>query len=131
MLNPLAEVPKKPKVYCTGNSKKIIQKYKDKMVNDKLYGVVGPIVGISGLLVGLAKRNKIDAISFLSETYGHPMYLGIKGSIEILKVLDKKFGFNIRMTRLNKEIRDWIWSYGKDWAVQRSCQADSFKEAEK
>jgi len=102
----LAEVPKKPKVYCTGNNKKIIQKYKNGMVNDKLYGVVGPIVGVSGLLVGLAKRRNIDAISFLAETYGHPMYLGIKGSIEILKVLDKKLNLKINMNRLNKEIKE-------------------------
>jgi len=102
----LAEVPKKPKVYCTGNTKRIIQKYKDGMVNNKLYGVVGPIVGVSGLLVGLAKRRGIDAISFLAETYGHPMYLGIKGSIEILKVLDKKLNLKINMSRLNKEIKE-------------------------
>ena len=102
----LAEVPKKPKVYCTGNTKRIIRKYKNGMVNDKLYGVVGPIVGISGLLVGLAKRRNIDGISFLAETYGHPMYLGIKGSIEILKVLDKKLNLKINMSRLNKEIKE-------------------------
>ena len=102
----LAEVPKKPKVYCTGNNKRIIKKYKSGMVNDKLYGVVGPIVGISGLLVGLAKRRNIDGISFLAETYGHPMYLGIKGSIEILKVLDKKLNLKINMSRLNKEIKE-------------------------
>jgi len=102
----LAEVPKKPKVYCTGNTKRIVQKYKNGMVDDKLYGVVGPIVGVSGLLVGLAKRRNIDAISFLAETYGHPMYLGIKGSIEILKVLDKKLNLKINMSRLNKEIKE-------------------------
>ncbi|MFH0867827.1 MAG: PAC2 family protein [Candidatus Woesearchaeota archaeon] len=102
----LAEIPKKPKVYCTGNTKRMIQKYKNGMVNDKLYGVVGPIVGVSGLLVGLAKRRNIDAISFLSETYGHPMYLGIKGSMEILKVLDKNLKLNISMNRLNKEVKE-------------------------
>jgi len=102
----LGEVPKKPKVYCTGNSKKIIQKYKNGMVNDKLYGVVGPIVGVSGLLVGLAKGRKMDAISFLAETYGHPMYLGIKGAIEILKVLNKELKLGISMKRLNKEIKE-------------------------
>ncbi|MBN4049224.1 PAC2 family protein [archaeon AH-315-M20] len=102
----LAEVPKKPKVYCTGNSKKIIQKYKDVMVDDKLYGVVGPIVGVSGLLLGLAKRRNILAISFLAETYGHPMYLGIKGAREILKVLNKKLKLNININRLDKEIKE-------------------------
>jgi uncharacterized protein len=102
----LGEVPKKPKVYCTANTKKIIQKYKNDAVNDKLYGVVGPIVGVSGLLVGLAGARKIDAISFLAETYSHPMFLGIKGAIEILKVLDKNLKLNISMKRLNKEIKE-------------------------
>ncbi len=102
----LADVPKKPKVYCTGSTKRIIDKYKDGMVNDKLYGVVGPIVGVSGLLVGLARRRKIDAISFLAETYGHPMYLGIKGAMEILKVLDKQLRLNLSMSRLNKEVKE-------------------------
>ena len=102
----LAEIPKKPKVYCTGNSKKIIQKYKNGMVNNKLYGVVGPIVGVSGLLVGLAKRRNMDAITFLAETYGHPMYLGIKGAMEILKVLDKNLGLNVNMKRLNDDIKE-------------------------
>ena len=102
----LAEVPKKPKVYCTANARRIIQKYKNGMVNDKLYGVVGPIVGVSGLLVGLAKRRNIDAISFLAETYGHPMYLGIKGAMEILKVLDKKLKLGISMNRLTKEVKE-------------------------
>ena len=102
----LAEVPKKPKVYCTGSTKKIIDKYKNSMVNDKLYGVVGPIVGVSGLLLGLAKRRNIDAIAFLAETYGHPMYLGIKGARELLKVLDKALSLKINMNRLDKEIKE-------------------------
>ena len=102
----LSEEPKKPKVYCTGNTRAIIQKYKNKMVNNQLYGVVGPIVGVSGLLIGLAGKRKIDAISFLAETYGHPMYLGIKGAIEILRVLNKELKLNINMKRLHKEIKD-------------------------
>ena len=57
----LAEIPKKPKVYCTGNSKKIVDAYKSDLVSNNLYGVVGPIVGVSGLLLGLASKRKIDA----------------------------------------------------------------------
>ena len=102
----LNEIPKKPKVYCTGNSKKLIDAYKSDMVSNKLYGVVGPIVGVSGLLLGLSSRRKIDAISFLAETYGHPMYLGIKGAKEILKVLNKSLGLKIDVNRLDKEIKD-------------------------
>lgn len=102
----LAEIPKKPKVYCTGNSKKIIDRYKSELVSNNLYGVVGPIVGVSGLLLGLASRRNVEAISFLAETYGHPMYLGIKGAREILKVLNKKLSLNIDVNKLDKEIKN-------------------------
>ena len=102
----LGEIPKKPKVYCTGNSRKIIDRYKNDSVSNKLYGVVGPIVGVSGLLLGLASRRKIEAISFLAETYGHPMYLGIKGAKEILKVLNRELKLSIDVNKLDKEIKD-------------------------
>ncbi len=101
----LAEIPRKPKVYCTGNSKDIIKKYKD-VANEKLYGVVGPIVGVSGLLLGLATKKNIKAVSFLAETYGHPMYLGIKGAREILKILNRKLKLGVKVEGLDKEIRD-------------------------
>jgi len=102
----LPNIPKKPQVYCTGNSKKIIKKYKNKFVNDKLYGVVGPIVGVSGLLLGLAQQRNINAISFLAETYGHPMFLGIKGACEILNVLNMNLGLKLNTAKLDKEIKD-------------------------
>ena len=100
----LPDVPKKPKIYCTGNSKEIIKKYKDKNVNDKLYGVVGPIVGVSGLLLGLASKRNIKAIAFLAETYGHPLFLGIKGAKEILKVFNSKLKTNVNLNKLDREI---------------------------
>ena len=102
----LADIPKKPKIYCTGNTRKIIDRYKSDLVSNKLYGVVGPIVGVSGLLLGLATKRKMEAISFLAETYGHPMYLGIKGAKEILKVLDKKLNLKIDINKLDREIKD-------------------------
>lgn len=100
----LGEIPKKPKIYCTGNTRRIIEKYKSKKVHDKLYGIVGPIVGISGLLLGLASKRKIDAVALLAETYGHPMYLGVKGAREVLNVLNDKLKLNIDVNKLEKEI---------------------------
>jgi hypothetical protein len=103
----LQGVPKKPKVYCTGNSKEVVKRYKEGTgLNEKLYGIVGPIVGVSGLLLGLAEKRKIPAIALLAETYGHPMYLGVKGAREILKVLDKKLRLNIKLKDLDKEIKE-------------------------
>jgi uncharacterized protein len=103
----LHKVPKEPIVYCTGNSKDIIKKYKEGTVlNDKVYGVVGPIVGVSGVLLGLAQRRKIPAISLLAETYGHPLYLGIKGAKEIIKVLNKKLDLKVNINNIDKEIKE-------------------------
>lgn len=99
-------VPKKPKVYITGNDKKMINDWiKETIANNKLHGVVGPIVGVSGLLLGLADKREMSAVSFLSETYGHPMYLGIKGAREILKILNKKLDLKINLKDMDKEIK--------------------------
>jgi len=101
----LATVPKKPKIYCTGNSKEIVNRYKNRTkVDDKLYGVVGPIIGVSGLLLGMAEKRNIKAISFLAETFGHPLYLGINGAREIIKILDKKLELKVNIKKLEKEI---------------------------
>lgn len=102
----LMDVPEKPQVFCTGNNKEIIERYKkiSKVKND-IYGVVGPIVGITGLLLGMADDYEMEAISFLSETYGHPMYMGMKGSREILKILIKRFDLDIDLKKLEKEIK--------------------------
>jgi uncharacterized protein (TIGR00162 family) len=103
----LHAIPKKPKVYCTGNSKDFIQKFKKGItINENLYGVVGPIVGVSGLLLGLGGKRDVAAISLLAETFGHPMYLGVKGAREILKVLNKKLNLNIDLNELDKEIKE-------------------------
>ena len=101
----LADVPKKPQIFCTGNSKEIIKKVKKgSKINDKLYGIVGPIIGVSGLMVGLAERKDLSAVCLLAETLGHPAYLGIQGAREIVKFLNKKFGLKIRISKVDKNI---------------------------
>ena len=101
----LSTVPKKPKIYCTGNSRDIIKKYKNgTKLDNKLYGVVGPIIGVSGLLLGMAGKRDIKAISFLAETFGHPLYLGIKGAREIIEVLNKRLELRMDIKKFEKEI---------------------------
>ncbi len=102
----LQSVPEKPKVYCTANNKRIISKYmKGCKLNNKLYGVVGPIVGVTGLMIGMSEKKDISAIALLAETFGHPMYLGIKGSREILKILNKKLNIKLNLKKLEEEIK--------------------------
>ncbi len=102
----LQNIPKAPKVYCTGNDKKIVEKYKkDTEMSTKVYGVVGPIIGVSGILLGLAEKRKIDGVSLLAETFGHPMFLGLKSAKEILNVLNKKIKLDLDLKNLEKEIK--------------------------
>jgi len=102
----LQKIPEKPVVYCTSNSKEIIKKYKTNNLNNKIYGVVGPILGVSGLLVGLSKNKNIPAMALLAETFGHPNYLGIKGARAILMILNKKLNFGLELKELDDEITE-------------------------
>jgi hypothetical protein len=102
----LPKIPNNPKVYATGNSKEIMKFFDSNKVNKKIFGTVGPIIGVTGLLIGLAKEYSIDAVCLLSQTFGHPNYLGIKGARELLKVLDDKFKFDLDFSSLDKEIKE-------------------------
>lgn len=101
----LGEIPQKPKVYCTGNDKALIKKFTKLGAKDDIYGLVGPIIGVSGLLIGLSTPKKIKAATLLTETYNHPMYLGIIEAKESLKLLNKRYSLQLNFRQLNKEIK--------------------------
>jgi len=103
----LGHVPKKPKVYATGNNKNIIVKFKKAgSINTKPYGIIGPIIGVTGLLVGLAGDKKLSAIALLAETFAHPMFLGMQGAREILFILNKMYNLKLDLKNLDKEIKE-------------------------
>jgi uncharacterized protein len=97
-----------PKIYCTGNDQKIVERFvkkKHKNLQNKIFGVVGPIVGVTGLLLGIAKQGKVPAMSLLSETVAHPLYVGIKGSREIVKIISAQYDLGIDIKKIDKEIK--------------------------
>lgn len=98
----LPSIPESPKVYCTGNSKKIMQKYAA-TTDTRIHGVVGPIIGVSGVLPALAGKRNIPSVALLAETFGHPHYMGIKGAKEILKVLQKELKTKIDINELQED----------------------------
>jgi len=103
----LANVPEDPNVFCTGTSREIVDKYKKgTKLKDDLYGIVGPIVGVTGLLIGLSQEREMKGICLLAETYGHPLYLGMKGSQKILEALNKKLQLKLNLKGLGKEIQE-------------------------
>lgn len=102
----LQNIPERPRVFCSGNDGKLLKEYisKELHVEKEIFGVVGPIVGVSGILIGLGKRRGVSGVALLAETFGHPMYFGIKGAKEILRVLEEKWHFGIDLKKMNKEI---------------------------
>lgn len=103
----LPAMPEDPDVYCTGTSKEIIARYKKgTKMSDEMYGIVGPIVGVTGLLIGLGQKEGMEGICILAETYGHPLYLGMKGSQKVLAALNKKLDLKLNLQSLGKEIEE-------------------------
>lgn len=108
----LATIPDAPRVYITGNDKLFVEEIskslakKNIKIEDKIYGMVGPIIGVSGLLLGVSKKYGIKSYSLLAETFGHPMYVGLKGSKAILNILNVYYKFGLKLDKLDKEILD-------------------------
>ena len=102
----LRQVPEKPKIYCTATDKLMHDRYTRKGlgVHKNIYGVVGPIIGVSGVMLGLAQRKGLAGVALLAETFANPLFLGIKGAKEILRVLEKRFKFGYDLKKLTKEI---------------------------
>ena len=102
----LRHVPKKPQVYCIGTNKKTAVEFsKGTSLKTELYGIVGPIMGVTGVLAGLASKQGLHAVVILAETFGHPMFLGIAGAREILGVLGKKLQVVLRLDALTREMK--------------------------
>ncbi len=100
----LEDLPKSPKVYCSGTDNAMLKKFTTNGVKNA-EGVVGPIIGVSGLLVGLAQSRGLKGAVLLVETLGLPAYLGIKESKELLTVLNKHYKLGLDINKLNKEVK--------------------------
>lgn len=99
---------KNPKVFGTATTKKIKEKYKKLVasVNFKISGCVANIFGMSGVLLGLAKLRNMGGASFLVDTVGHPMHLGLSESKELVRELDHIFKFKIDIKKLEDEVKE-------------------------
>ena len=100
----LKELPNEPQLFITGTSKEVVKKYSFDNVRTDLYGIVGPIVGVSGVLVALAKLKGSEGITLLGETLAHPMFLGVKTSKIMLAYLSKILSIKVNLKELDYEI---------------------------
>lgn len=94
------ETEAKPKVYVAGTSPEIV----DKAVKAGavVSGSGSPIVGTAGLILGLARFKKINALCLLGETRGYlPDPMAASSVLEVLKLA---FNFGLDLAGLEKEI---------------------------
>ena len=132
----LQEIPEKPRVYCTANDQQLFKEYtkKNLKVKKEIFGVVGPIIGVSGTLLGLGKKRGVKGVALLAETFGNQMHLGIKGAKEILRVFEKKFEYGLDIKRMTKEIVDLekeLMTKTQEWASEMKTVLQAGAKAKK
>ena len=94
------ETQGKPKVIVAGTNQVILDKA---LAAGAMVSPTGsPIVGTAGLILGLARFKKIDALCLLGETRGYlPDPLAARSVIEVLKNM---FNLNIDLAGIDEEI---------------------------
>jgi len=94
------EPKEKPKVFIAATSRDVLNKALESGATLSTSG--SPIVGTAGLILGLAKFKRIDALCLLGETRGYlPDPLAAKSVLEVLR---STFNFDLDLTGLNDEI---------------------------
>jgi len=94
------EAKDKPKVFVAGTSQEILERAL--RAGAVVSGSGSPIVGTAGLILGLARFRKIEALCLLGETRGYlPDPLAARSVLEVLKAT---FGFDVDLAGLNEEI---------------------------
>jgi proteasome assembly chaperone (PAC2) family protein len=89
-----------------------------------------PIVGTAGLILGLARFKKIDALCLLGETRGYlPDPNAAKSVLEVLQAI---LGFDVSLAGLDEEIAkaDKMVSRLQKVEEKRALQAEEIKKEE-
>ncbi len=94
------EAKDKPKVFVAATSKDVLDKALQ--AGAMLSSSGSPIVGTAGLILGLSRFKKIEALCLLGETRGYlPDPLAARSVLEVLK---STFGFDVDLAGLDEEI---------------------------
>ncbi len=99
----LDDVPVDPQLFAVATDVKTLKSLPSSLVT---YGSVatGPIIGVSGLLVGLALHYNVKGVCVLAETFADPTYLGLGGARKILSLLKQQFNFRLRLKQLDSDV---------------------------
>jgi uncharacterized protein (TIGR00162 family) len=94
------ETKDKPKVFAAATAQNLL--YKALQAGAAVSNSGSPIVGTAGLILGLSRFKKINALCLLGETRGYlPDPLAARSVLEVLKTT---FNFDVDLAGLNEEI---------------------------
>ncbi len=122
------EPKEKPKVFIAATSKEILDKAIQAGATLSTSG--SPIVGTAGLILGLAKFKKINALCLLGETRGYlPDPLAARSVLEVLK---STFNFDLELSGLDEEISraEVMESRLRQIEEKRALQAEETRKEE-
>ncbi|MEM4272305.1 MAG: proteasome assembly chaperone family protein [Candidatus Bilamarchaeaceae archaeon] len=95
------KMEKKRKVFGSANNKRMVEEFKGKGI---IFGETkGAIIGVAGLLPGLARLKKMDGICLMGETHGN--YVDSTSAKNVLEKLAEILEFTIDMGDLEKEAK--------------------------
>ncbi len=101
----LPNIDSNPSVYAIASKNSLIEKYRKVEPNLRsAHGNLGPIVGVAGVLLGLAKNKNINATAFLTETTDK-QYFNAKSVKKALSLINKLTGIQIDNKKFNLRIR--------------------------
>ncbi len=122
------EATEKPKVIVAGTTPQILDKAL--AAGATLSPSGSPIVGTAGLILGLARFKKIDALCLLGETRGYlPDPLAARSVLEVLRGM---FQFNVDLAGLDEDISkaDKMVTRLQQIEQQRAVQSEETRKEE-
>lgn len=122
------EPEEKPKVYIAATDQTVLHKAMD--AGAKLSTSGSPIVGTAGLILGLSKFKKMEALCLLGETRGYlPDPQAAKSVLEVLK---GTFNFDLDLKGMDEEISkaETMVSKLQQIEAKRALEAEENKKQE-
>lgn len=89
------------------NSSKKTKERKNSL-NISLFGYVGPIVGLTGLVTAISGLYNIPNITLLTETLSDPFHFGVNESKKILSLLSERYNLSVDLKTYEREFSDKI-----------------------
>lgn len=120
----LPEFTSNPSIYAIASKSSLIEKYRKVEPGLRTaHGNLGPIVGVAGVLLGLAKDKNVDATAFLTETTDKD-YFNLQSLKIALSLINKLTGINADSKKFDLRIKNMDEEIS---AIQNFFQEDKGK----